>query len=159
MRKGPGRVFFLAALSLAITPAALAQTPDWRVMMEMGKPGDRSLLLIDARSVTTPARGMRTVQVSTFYATVQTDDIKPYNVIRLTYRFDCAAKTGQRIREVVLLDDKLVSQTDAVNPMAPVKPDTLPGDLLGPACTGNFNAFPRITAATPALERKRRFGK
>ncbi|MBC9034983.1 hypothetical protein IAG41_21535 [Sphingomonas sp. JC676] len=162
MRKGPGRVLFHLAASLvglAAAPAAMAQAPEWRVMMEMGKPGDRALLLVDGRSLLSPTRDTRTVDVSSFYSTIQTDDIKPYNVIRLTYRFDCRAKTGQRIREVILHDDKQLSRIEAVNPMAPVKPGTLQGDLIGPVCSGNFSTFPRITAATPALERKRRFGR
>jgi hypothetical protein len=144
---------------LAVAPAALAQAPEWRVMMEMGKPDDRALLLVDARSLTSPTRDTRTVDVSSFYSVIQTDDVKPYNVIRLTYRFDCRAKTGQRIREVILHDDKQLSRIEAVNPMAPVKPNTLQGDLIGPVCSGNFSPFPRIAAATPALERKRRFGR
>jgi hypothetical protein len=162
MRKGYRRVLLHLALSLAglaAAPAALAQVPEWRVMMEMGKPDDRALLLVDAHSLASPTRDMRTVDVSSFYSTVQTDDVKPYNVIRLTYRFDCRAKTGQRIREVILHDGKELSRIEAVNPMAAVKPDTLQGDLIGPVCSGNFSAFPRITAATPALERQRRFGR
>jgi hypothetical protein len=162
MRKRCRRVFFHLATSLAgivAAPAALAQAPEWRVMMEMGKPADRALLLVDAQSLASPTRDTRTVDVSSFYSVVQTDDVRPYNVVRLTYRFDCRARTGQRVREVALHDDKEVSRIAAVNPMAPVRPDTLQGDLIGPACYGDFGAFPRIAAATPALERKRRFGR
>lgn len=165
MRRGHRRVRIVLALSLAAplaapaAPAALAQAPEWRVMMETGRAPDQALLLVDAHSLTRPTRDTRTVDVSSFYVLDQTDDRLPYNVIRLTYRFDCRARTAQRIREVILHDDRQLSRIEAVNPMTPVKPNTLPGDLFQPACSGDFSAFLRIQAATPVLERKRRFGR
>jgi len=152
-------VVLALAVTIGAASAAMAQAARWRVMAEMGTAPDFALLLIDVLTLTSPTRNTRTLTVANYRTTmIPVPGGEPYNLVRITYAFDCTARTTQRVRVLVYADGRLLSGGPTEGEVIPVKAGTLPGDLFEPACSGDFDAFAPIAEATPEAERDKRFG-
>ena len=156
-----GRLAMLAVTMgmLAASPAALAQTHDWRFMADVGAGENRFLLFIDAASLASPTPDTRQLMVATYdYALDErTSNGAPFNVVRITYGFDCKARTTWKVKAELFDEDRLVELEPPNRTANPAEPGTIAGDVFDAACTRDFAAFPRISAPSASEERRRRF--
>lgn len=150
----------IAAAALFAAPAAMAQASDWRSLGEFGSDDKRSTVFLDAGSVKKPTATMRELTVASHFVTErQFSSGQRYSMIRITYRVDCSANTFQTVYSTAYLGEESLFSSDTVTPMVPINPATIAGKSAPMACSGNYSAAPRITAATPNLEGWRIYGQ
>ena len=149
-----------AALALIAAPAAMAQGHDWRVLGERGHGADRKLYLVDATTLTSPTPDTRTLVVSSYFVKPQRAPSSPvYDVVRITYRFDCKRHMAATNSAILYDGDTETARGDMDDELLPAEIGTLSGDMFDLACGDGLATLPRITEATPEAERDRRFGK
>ncbi|NML06069.1 surface-adhesin E family protein [Sphingomonas sp. G-3-2-10] len=150
----------IGAAALFAAPVAMAQASDWRSIGEFGEGDKRSSVFLDVAAVKKPSATMREVTVASHFAVErQFSSGQRYSMIRITYRIDCSANTFQTVYSTAYLGEDSLFSSDTVTPMVAINPATIAGKTAPMACSGNYNAVPRITAATPNLEGRRIYGQ
>ena len=143
---------------LATSGAGLVQdTRDWRFVMDV--PQTRAVLVFDASATTSPTPDTRELVVYAYQPVGPGTKGQDYNIVRMTYRYDCKAVTVQRVRAAFFYDEREIEADNEHTPPASPDPSKMHGGLLQPACTGDYSRYPKIAAANPAEERERRFGR
>lgn len=150
----------IAAVAMFAAPAVMAQASDWRSLGQFGEGDTRSTVFLDAGTVKKPGSTLREVTVASHFAVErQFTSGQRYSMIRISYRIDCSANTFQTIYSTAYLGEESLFSSDTVTPMVAINPGTIAGKSAPMACSGNYSAAPRITAATPNLEGKRIYGQ
>ncbi|NML05009.1 surface-adhesin E family protein [Sphingomonas sp. G-3-2-10] len=150
----------LAAIALLAPGTAFAQASDWRFVDVTASGTEReSLMLVDAKSVTNPAKDIREAWNSNVFARNQDlGNGTLYSELRIKYRFDCAANTFA-IRDIrILLDGTAVTETSTEGEAKVINPGTPAAKMAAAVCSGNFSGFAPARGGTPNTERRARFG-
>jgi hypothetical protein len=149
------RITTLGAAACCLAASAPAAAAEWKLAGLFGQVPDRKLLYVDQASV----RRLSATQVSVETQTYQEKagsappSGEAYNIVAITYRFDCPGGSFAILRTSTHgATGQVGTPSDAEQPALPLTPGSPLHNLAGAACSDDFSTFAAAGRSGPLAD-------
>jgi hypothetical protein len=145
---------FLAAVC-CLAGAAPAAAAEWKLAGLFGQVPDRKLLYVDQASVIRPSATQVSVETQTYQekAGRLPSSGEAYNIVAITYRFDCPGGSFAVLRSSTHgATGQVGTPAEAEQPAQPLRPGSPLFNVAFAACNGDFSAFAAADRAGPLAD-------
>jgi hypothetical protein len=153
------RLSTFAAAVCSLAASAPAAAADWKLAGLLGQTPDRKLLYVDSASVKRVSADQVSAETQTYLEKAGSAQPlgEPYNIVAITYRFDCSAGSFAVLRSATHGQSGQVGIAgDTEQPAQPLTRGSPLHNVAIAACSGDFSHFAaaeRVGPVTDGAER------